>query len=446
MEKANAVSEVYNAVLARPLEIEEMDEFYCDTDQVRGVLSARKQLKLKIEQNAVSGKNGHFLFVGYRGCGKSTELNHLQKDLQNDYAILNYSIMEELDPQNIEYIELFIVTMERLFNLAVEQHLQIDQDFLKKIVNWTSTREIQDIKDRHFSVEAETGIEAKAELPYLLKFFFKLKGAAKASKSFKDTIKQTIEPRLSDLIQHCNELISVVRQQMFESKGKKDLVIFIEDLDKIPLHVAERLFYNYATQLIQLKATVVYTFPVTLYYNIRFGTIGGYFQTIELPMVKTANKDGSEYTAGINALKAIVNTRINHALFSNDIVLQQFVEKSGGVIRDIFTMLDDAATSAMLNGSAMIRDEDFTYAYNQLKKEYNNTIADYKEGEVEHTAKDFYETMAELVRSGNKKPDNSAIMMLLRQTLCVLSYNGEGWCDVHPIMKDILAERGYALN
>ena len=133
IKKANRVDDIYAAVVARALSISEMAQFYCETDAVRGGLGARFQLKLKIVQNADSGRNAHFLFVGYRGCGKSTELNHLQKDLQNDYAILNYSVMKELDPQSIQYIELFIVTMERLFKMAADEQLNIDEDFLKKI-------------------------------------------------------------------------------------------------------------------------------------------------------------------------------------------------------------------------------------------------------------------------------------------------------------------------
>ncbi|MCD6010463.1 MAG: hypothetical protein K0Q79_325 [Flavipsychrobacter sp.] len=448
IKKANHIDEIYGAVLSRALEINEIDSFYCEADPVRGGLSARKQLQLKIQQNANEGRNSHFLFVGYRGCGKSTELNHLQKDLDGNYAVLNYSVMKELDPQSIQYIELFIVTMERLFRLADDEQLDIDQDFLTKIVNWTRTKEIDEIREKHFSAEAEAGLETKGGLPFLLSYFVKLKGAAKASKSFKETIRQTLEPRLSDLIHHCNELITVVRMKMVE-KGKKDLVIFIEDLDKIPLDIAQKLFFNYAHQLTQLKATVVYTFPVTLYYNTSFGAIRNYFSdTIELPMIKTRQKDGTEYAAGLDVLKKIVDTRINSALFASADIQRKFFLCTGGVIRDLFAMINVAATAAQIEASAMINEDHFTYAYNQLKKEYNNTIADHydTQNDKRYEAKDFYTAMADLVRSAEKKPDNSAIMMLLRQNLCVLSYNGEGWCDVHPIMKDILLEKGYPLT
>ncbi len=71
--------------------------------------------------------NEHILFGGYKGCGKSTELNYLEKLLSDDFLVINVSIHEDLDPVNLEYIELFIVAMEQLFRAAVERKLKISK-------------------------------------------------------------------------------------------------------------------------------------------------------------------------------------------------------------------------------------------------------------------------------------------------------------------------------
>lgn len=444
IQKAHKIEDVYNAVLDEALSISEIANFYCETDPARGPSSARFYLKTLIDQNSRSNRNAHILFVGYRGCGKSTELNHLQRDLEDTYAILNYSVMRELDPQSMNYIELFIVTMERLFNLIDEKGLTIDAAFLDRVKSWTQTKEIEDIKDKHFSAEVNAGIKAKIGIPYLKEFFFNLKGSAKTSNSFKETLKQTLEPRLADLVQYCNELISQVRVKLI-GLGYKDLVIFIEDLDKIPLERAKDLFYNYANQLTLLKATVIYTFPVSLYYNNFFGPIRAYFSSvIELPMVKIFNKDGSDYDEGINILKEIIYARMDKTLFADEAILLKMIKKTGGVIRDLFAIINDAAFMAQFQNKQAIDEIGFTQGYNTLKKDYDNTIADYTEnGTVKFKASEQYQIMADLVKNEKKKPDNSEIMMLLRQNLCVLSYNGEGWCDIHPAMRDILKDKGY---
>lgn len=405
-------------------------------------MPARHILKEYICDNAESGKSAHLLFVGAKGCGKSTELNKMQEELMGEFAVLSYSVMEELDPQSLEYIELFIVTMQRLFKLAVEKGLDIDEGFLKKIENWTQTKEISEIKDKHFSAEAEAGVGAKSGVPFFLDFFAKLKSAARTSKSFKETIKETIEPRLADLINLCNELITEVRIAL--TGQYKDLIIIIEDLDKIPLPQAEKLFFDYPHQLTQLKAIVVYTFPVSLYYNTGFGVIRPYFKkVVELPMIKISQKDGSSYDTGREVMRSIVDARINPALFANDTILPKFIAITGGGIRDLFDMLNAAATAAGYKKSATISDEHYNYAHNQLKGAYRNTIADFLDdkGALKYPASAFYNALNALECTADKKPDNSEVMMLLRQNLCVLSYNGEGWCDVHPIMKEVLAER-----
>lgn len=78
-----------------------------------------------------------------------------------------------------------------------------------------------------------------------------------------------------------------------------------------------------------------------------------------------------------------------------------------------------------------------------MKKEYDNNIADsVVEGE-KFTADQYYKVLIGLYHSGTKKIDNTQEAMHLRQNLCILGYNGEGWTDVHPVVVDILKERGH---
>jgi hypothetical protein len=60
-----------------------------------------------------------------------------------------------------------------------------------------------------------------------------------------------------------------------------------------------------------------------------------------------------------------------------------------------------------------------------------------------YTAQQLYETLRDLANNADKQPPNNELILLLRQNLCMLSYNGEGWCDVHPAMKAVLKDRKY---
>ncbi|MFN0034682.1 MAG: hypothetical protein ACKVUS_06425 [Saprospiraceae bacterium] len=83
MVKATRLDQVYSAFSTRPLAIEELDEYYLNTALARGDNNPRWSIANRLKNT----DTGHlqFLFIGYRGCGKSTELNTLQRDVQTAF-------------------------------------------------------------------------------------------------------------------------------------------------------------------------------------------------------------------------------------------------------------------------------------------------------------------------------------------------------------------------
>jgi len=437
LQKATHLKDISKAFKTSPLQVDELVEFYIDNQKVRGGQPVRKRLVNHFRDNNESYKS-QFLIVGYKGSGKSTELRYLEKELNDQYLIINYSIQSELDPLHLNYIELFITTMEKLFEVAKNNaNFKISQAFINNITNWIQTKEITEIKDKYIGADAETGVD----IPFLLGFFGKLKLAAKTSRSFKEELKKNIEPKLSVLINHCNLLIKEIKLNLAKS-DKKGLIIVIEDLDKIPTDRANDLFFNYTEQLTALDTNVIFTFPIYTYYNIRFNAIRPYFDAcFELPMIKITNKDGSENEDGINTLFDIAEARMTFDLLEDKVLLKKLMLKTGGNIRDYFTLIKEAAACAIDDDREKINDEDCEKAVLLLKKEYRNTIADDNQNGVMIKAVDFYETLETLANNPNKMIDNTETTLRLRQNLCILGYNGEGWVDVHPIVKDILQDR-----
>lgn len=440
LKKAVKVDDIYTAFRYQPLQIDELDEFFIETEDARGGSPMRKRLARLLEREI--GDYKHILFVGYKGSGKSTELNRLQKDIQNKFLVVNYSVFSELDPVHLNYIELFIVTLERLFKLAIDNKLNISKEYIANITNWLQTKEIQEISDKYIGADVEAGAEGKVGIPFLQNFFYKFRLSAKSSLSLKETIKTNIEPKLSDLIGHCNLLINEIKFGL-KQIGKEDILIIIEDLDKIPIDRAEELFFNYANQLTQLKCNVVFTFPISSYFNIRFNTIKQSFSEIyELPMIKVINPDQTDNNEGIEMLNSIVKKRMDTSLFDAPSSLVQLIKKSGGCIRDLFRMIAEAAEHAIDYKNEKISENDCKIAIQSLKREYDNTIADnFRNGKKIEVAR-YYETLVKIAKDPNKLVDHTEEILDLRQNLCVLGYNGTGWCDVHPIVKDILIEKG----
>ena len=441
MEKATSVDQIYRAFKATPLQISELEAYYVDATQARGADHPRQRMARLLRRNLDSPV--HLLLVGYKGCGKSTELNHLQKDVQDEFLVVNFSVIQEMDTNRISHTELFIVTMERMFDAVVSHHMEpyVSQSYLDAIQAWIQQKEIEEIREKYNisgAIEAGVGID----VPFLQAFFTKLKFSAKTSASLKEKIKTNLEPKLSDLIDYCNDLIREVRRALREVH-KKDILIIIEDLDKIPLSEAQSLFYDHIHQLVLLKTHVIFTFPIALYHSIRFNSIKAYFTDLkELPMIKVAHKDGTPNQEGLAIMHKIVAQRADLAIFESPKILTRMILDSGGCLRDLFLMIYESAEHALDQGADHISEAHRHNAFLKLRREYDNSIAEYREGSEIFTVDQYYQALVALAHSQDKQPENTEVVMHLRQSLAILGYNGEGWCEVHPIVKAILRERG----
>lgn len=439
IRRATRVSEIDQAFKLEPLKIEELS-FYRATAEARDGKESRKRIEKLLRKNPDTTE--HILYVAARGCGKSTELNHLQKDIQDDYLVFNYSVLAELDGDNLSYIELFIVTMERLFDFVnTHPEIAVSKAYIQSITRWIRSKEVEEVRDKYLGAEVEAGTETEIGIPFLHKFFAQFKASAKASVSMKATLKETIEPKLSDLIRNCNALIQEIMNSLAEI-GKKDILIIIEDLDKISYTAAEELFFNHASHLAQIQANVIYTFPSALRFNLRYNDIRNYFKRdYVLTMIKVHEKDGSDYQPGIDIMREIVEARMDTTLFASPDLLTDLIRRSGGVLRDLFRLIMDAAEMADLDDRDTINADDCLRAINQLRTAYRSMISDLNIGGKHYPVEKYYEILKGLVKNEEKLVDNSDEVMHLRQSLCILDYNGTGWQDVHPVVREILRER-----
>jgi len=403
--QAKTVHEVGETISPRPLEVKELTAYYVSRPNIDELL---EKLRYKINENP----KVKITFAGYKGCGKSTELNKLTKKIKQDgFEVINFSISEELDPISFNYIELFIVMMEKLFEFAENEEIQLSENYLALVSNWLSSEEIEEVREKHLGRATEIG--GGVEVNLFAKFFSKFKLAARDSKSMKETIKKKIEPKVSELIELCNDFFQELRLK------KKKILFIIEDVDKIPLSQAEHLFIDYVSQLQRLKVASIYTLPISLVYHSKFNLVRGAFDIHEeLPMIEVRKKNGARNLEGIDLMKAILEKRMDLALFDSRELLEKFIFCSGGCLRDLFVMVNGAAVLAVIRKSDKIQQDHFDRAYYSLKR-----------------------ILVALAKSETKKVDNTDEVLVLRTNRCILGYNSEGWEDVHPIVKEILKER-----
>ena len=123
MPKAMNLIEAYNNFVVEPLKTEEeFRDFY--VERPKGAPSPIEELKDRIE-NSESAKK--YLFLGFRGCGKSTELNRLLRLLDKDkFLIVSYSI-RELDVSDFDFRDFFASMALKIYDTA-EKEIELERD------------------------------------------------------------------------------------------------------------------------------------------------------------------------------------------------------------------------------------------------------------------------------------------------------------------------------
>jgi predicted AAA+ superfamily ATPase len=125
MQKAESLRDAYNVLSSEPLKAgEEARAFYVRRpDKWPSPLHA---LKDRIE---VSNRKEKYLFLGFRGSGKSTELNLLEAELDKErFIVVNYSIKDDVNESDFDFRDFFVSMALRIYDTAKANKIDLHKD------------------------------------------------------------------------------------------------------------------------------------------------------------------------------------------------------------------------------------------------------------------------------------------------------------------------------
>jgi hypothetical protein len=144
-------------------------------------------------------------------------------------------------------------------------------------------------------------------------------------------------------------------------------------------------------------------------------------------MVKIAEEDGREYTAGREALYQVVAQRVDvEAVFESPDLVQQLVELSGGHVRDLLRLVRYAFdyTDRRVGPTHIER------ACQRLVNDYGRLVRD--------------QDLPLLHQARRDRPAPTDEFSLLLFNLLILEYcNDQPWADVHPAVQATRKFQGY---
>jgi hypothetical protein len=369
--------------------------------------------------------------AGNRGSGKSTELNRAETELQeNGYVTLWASVNENLDPKEISFsdiIRLIVQLIDDRFGQETLHHPQVKEAF-DSVRKWfqevtkSFTEQINSAKDLGLRARVgggmggeigPGGLKIKTDLGELSAAISVIR---RSEGSERTEIRETLERYNNQLVLNLNSLLRAVTEVCCP---RKSLVIILDNVDKYEPGVVNLAFLRNADLFREIDSHLVFTIQSSLLHNPVEDAVDQCFRTFVLPMLPifirpTRNLDSNV----VERVRQAVYKRAPQELFADVGTVDDVIKASGGCWRDLLRLLQEA----LLRAESQIGPVEVKAAVQQVGQTYQRLLR----------SKDDLEILAQAHLKHTILSDENTQYLL--HHLCLLSYNGEGWYDFHPLL------------
>ncbi len=445
-KKAQNLEEVAREVEIEPLDWN--DERYADVSAGRGKTDVLAKIReCLLEYSGADNRFGKIAFTGHRGSGKSTELLHLEHDKEIKQAFTPFHVYADetlLGLEEYDYTDLFLWLVDELARRFHDQEMPLNARLVEDVAKWFDDVTVKQLKviESEIAAEAEVKSEAKVGL-FSLSFgiLARLKSMVRGSEERRTEIHRKLQERSEDLIQRVNMMLGDAKRVLREHKKPADLLIVVDNLDRLSPKVSTTLFFKNGEALKRLDAHVIYTVPIAMI--LAPNQIGKVFANkFTFPTIKIRTEAGRVNKAGIDALTDALGKRVEiDQVFSNQRVVRNLAEMSGGNIRDFMRFIQLAQRDARVENKTKIDTATAKSVLTEIRIEYEQILVPRRVyhpllAQIHYTKSDgFIEEKHADPESAQKYRD------FLRELLfngSILEYNGDRtWYDVHPVVQEI---------
>lgn len=370
------------------------------------------------------------LFTGFRGTGKTTELNRLRARLEANRAfgahILYLDFEEYIDPyvpiSITDVLRILAYSFDRAATVAESKDPGAQPGYTRRFFDFLTKTEV-DLK--------EIGFEA-----YGAALMLELKN----NPTFRQKVESALALRFQSFAREATETIAEAAVRLRRATGAARIVTLVDGLEKLrpvreedrPLveSAVETLFVQHASWL-RIPSDVIYTFPLWL--RFRATPLGALYdrEPQVLPMVKVATQDGADFEPGLAKLCEIVRKRLGDDRVFGPLdgeipeVLREILRASGGYPRDLLRMVRELLWTAR---KFPVTASDTDRILSRIAEAYAHVI---RSPDAELLA-EIAQTHALPQGDGTRL---ATFGRLLDQWLVLAYRNGEEWYDLHPLVR-----------
>jgi len=407
-----------------PLKGDELDEekgFYVDTIEARTGTPLESPIKDIFQDCTTENVNFIHLLLGHRGCGKSTEINKLEIKLKEaGFAVKKFDLQVEANFATLEVEDILILISNALLDICKEKKININRKDVEKLKYFFDTKEEVTINKESETISVNTGIGLG--FSKIIKLLSELKSQIMGSSEQITTVRKNV----INYFDEWNVCIDNIIEKIKEKDNQKFPIIIFENFDKIrPTERAIDIFGK--GYLDNIRTPIIYTFPISLSYSEKFGTIEQYVSPHFFPMIEIKKQTGEKNEAGSDTIKKIIEKRAGLGFFEEE-AIDILIEKTGGSLRDIFKII----VQALRYTERQNKDKAGRFEVDLALKGEKSSITRRIEMKDYPALNKIHQTKAEI--------EDKSKMLRFLEAHVVLEYNGTRWHDLHPLIYDFLKE------
>ena len=373
--------------------------------------------------------DGKIIFTGHRGCGKSTLLAEFSRNIHDRYFVVFFSIADTIEMSDVNHINILFAIGLNLMLEAEARKVNIPQSTKDALEKWFATR----TRTEANSIQAEATNNNS-----ILKL---ISTKLKVDSTIRYEIKQEFERKISELVAQLNIIAASI-----QAAYKKDVLVIIDDLDKLDLSVVNNIYKDNIKALCLPGFRIIYTIPIAALRETALKPIienETNDQVVVMPVLKLFAKgdsrqpDAQPRQETFDILCEILQKRIPSELIEPEIA-KNIALNSGGVLRELIRIANECCRICLRlirrqsNETVVINADILDQAINKIRNDFSLPLGSAEYQILQNTYQNFKP----------EDPKEQEFLDLLHG-LYVLEYrNSKNWYDVHPIVVELLRDEG----
>ncbi len=383
------------------------------------------------------GEESLQLFSGFRGSGKTTELNRLKRDLEaQGYFVLYANALDYLNPAEPLEISDILLVLAGSFSYQLESKgIDIASDsYWQRFTHFLGTTNVQ-LAD--FGMKAGvTGLEASMKLAF------------RTTPTFRQRLQEAMQPRLGELRDNVRKFVEDGVEQIRRKTTDQQVVFLFDQLEQFRgsltneaemLRSVERVFSAHLSLLRLPYVHCVFTVPPWL----KLIPQGPGAPVTVLNCVKLWGKDPARtpFQAGERCLRRLLQRRFGDGEYleffgeppdpARSGRADRLLSLCGGHFRDLLRLARECVLRA---NSLPISDAVITAAIRNVKSSFLPIAVE--DAKWLHRIGQERDTILQTTGA----TEVNRLARLLDTHFVLYLRNGDEWYDIHPMIRDEVAE------